>query len=391
MFAKYPCLLFAFRPRPSFRLPASFVLAGLSAFTLAGCQPANASPDPSQPGFTWLFIFLTFALAAAAVFWVVSSRFSQLNSTIQTQSRERSKIETDLRQLQADHRTLFEKTPLSIIVCQQQTGQLLSVNQRAAATFGIDPAQLDKRQVSEFFARPRDLLELIRQVNQQEDPQGLQYEMISASGESFWAEISASPILVENTPAILISLLDLSANKELEKRIENLVMTDNLTGLLNRHYFFHEGHEEIKRVHRYPHPLSLIVLDIDHLKQVNDLYGHMAGDSVLKEFALHLLSNLRDVDRVGRLGGDEFAILMSSTDIDKATLVAQRLCKKIAAVPIFTAGQSISITVSIGVSHFYLPRQNLDDLIINADKALERAKQSGCNQVVIAAADLPQP
>jgi diguanylate cyclase (GGDEF)-like protein/PAS domain S-box-containing protein len=279
---------------------------------------------------------------------------------------------------------IFEKMPLPIIISHSQTGKILYVNQRLVDAFGMDREHAVGRHASEFYADPQAHAELTLQLSQQCEIQSLQVEMVSISAESFWVEMSASLITFENNPAVFTTLLDISKHKELENRLENLVMTDALTGLLNRHYFFQKCLEEIKRVQRYPQPLSLLMLDIDQLKQVNETHGNQSGDLVLKEFSLILLSSLREVDFVGRVGPDEFAILIPNTDIQPAAFIAERLRQKIAVTPVSVAGRRISITVSVGVSHYHTQHPTLEDLLDAASQAVELAKQSGCNRVVIA-------
>ncbi len=163
--------------------------------------------------------------------------------------------------------------------------------------------------------------------------------------------------------------------------LEKQAHTDPLTGLANRRHFFEVAEAELARSRRYEAPLSLLMLDIDHFKEVNDAHGHRAGDRVLQQLARSCLEVLRTVDVVGRVGGEEFAILLPETDVDGAVEVAERLRAAIAAVGIpREEGVPLRVTVSIGVSTL-AGNANLDTLMSQADDALYDAKHRGRNRV----------
>lgn len=159
--------------------------------------------------------------------------------------------------------------------------------------------------------------------------------------------------------------------------------TDALTGLANRRRFEEQIEEEIARTRRYAHPFCLIMVDIDHFKQVNDTFGHQAGDDALKAVGQMLLAGARANDTVSRYGGEEFAILLSETTIEKATEVANRLRAKVAQEEIPGVGR---VTISLGVAEFPLCAADAKLLKKTADDALYDAKRAGRNRVVAAPA-----
>lgn len=166
-----------------------------------------------------------------------------------------------------------------------------------------------------------------------------------------------------------------------------LSIKDALTGLFNRRYM--EGHLKVlveqSRVTR--RPLSLLISDIDHFKQVNDTYGHASGDAVLKEFAARLRRNTRGLDLVCRLGGEEFVVLMPNTEMQRASQIAERIRSHVAAAPFqLEAGPSIPVTASVGVATIENSLDTSETLLRRADKALYAAKRSGRNRVVVDAA-----
>ncbi len=168
----------------------------------------------------------------------------------------------------------------------------------------------------------------------------------------------------------------------LNSQLERLAMTDELTGLANRRSFFLKGEAEIHRVLRYAIPLSLITLDIDRFKSVNDTFGHAAGDLVLKRIAAVLQTNIRDVDVLARLGGEEFGILLLNTQAENAVELAERLRLAVEQEIYTFHDQKISATISIGVAEYRTNMLNLDSLLRKADTAMYQAKNQGRNQVV---------
>jgi diguanylate cyclase (GGDEF)-like protein len=159
---------------------------------------------------------------------------------------------------------------------------------------------------------------------------------------------------------------------------------DPLTGLWNRRELMQKLDHEMARAGRYGHPLAMIMLDIDHFKQVNDTHGHQAGDQVLKELAGLIQATVRDSDLVARYGGEEILVLCPETDGGVAGQLAERIRRQVEGATIVTPSARIQVTVSLGVAACPgLPTGT--DLIQAADAAMYRAKQSGRNRVCAAA------
>lgn len=167
---------------------------------------------------------------------------------------------------------------------------------------------------------------------------------------------------------------------------QRLARTDTLTGLLNRRAFSPALSGEIARSERHGAPLSLLLLDIDHFKSINDGHGHAAGDLVLARVAARLVRESRGVDLVGRWGGEEFVVGLTNTALDDARIAAERVRSALMSLEIESeAGARIPVTASIGVSAWE-PGDTLDSLIERADHAMYAAKTSGRNRVVLAPA-----
>jgi diguanylate cyclase (GGDEF)-like protein len=170
-------------------------------------------------------------------------------------------------------------------------------------------------------------------------------------------------------------------NTSLYQEVQQLAVEDSLTGLFNRRGFEEIGSREIERARRFQHPFSVLFLDIDYFKAVNDQYGHAAGDQVLKCVADRCHSALRNIDVIGRYGGEEFVMLLLETDKTLATCIADRLRASIADDLIPTDYGRIHLTVSIGVAQYLASMDGLEDLIHKADQAVYKAKASGRNCV----------
>jgi diguanylate cyclase (GGDEF)-like protein len=166
-----------------------------------------------------------------------------------------------------------------------------------------------------------------------------------------------------------------------KERAEALARTDELTGLNNRRAFLEQGSRLLNQAKRFNHPISLIMLDVDYFKRINDTYGHAIGDSVLKSLAEILKSAIREVDLIGRLGGEEFALILPETGLADAVTFAERLRALIANTGLACMNGEVTITASFGIASYAEDDSSLDMLTRKADEALYRAKQNGRNRV----------
>jgi diguanylate cyclase (GGDEF)-like protein len=152
-------------------------------------------------------------------------------------------------------------------------------------------------------------------------------------------------------------------------------MTDNLTGLHNRRHFFEMAEKEFQRARRYKRPMTAMMLDVDRFKKVNDTYGHVVGDQVLRGVAARCRESLREANLLARYGGDEFIVLLLECDLEAAERVAMRLHRRTAAAPIETDAGPLSIGVSTGCANLVDDCANLQSLIALADASLFLAKK----------------
>ena len=181
----------------------------------------------------------------------------------------------------------------------------------------------------------------------------------------------------------LESVADISAtaiqNAYYVERVRQLAYIDGLTGIFNRRFFEMRIAEEMERARRYEGGMAVIMMDIDHFKRLNDEFGHLLGDEVLRQVSSVFSQHLRKVDIVCRYGGEEFAILLPQTSVEQALNVAEKLRKEIAAWQF--PGVPRAVTISAGASAYPAHGDGRDDLVKAADAALYAAKQAGRNCV----------
>jgi diguanylate cyclase (GGDEF)-like protein len=182
---------------------------------------------------------------------------------------------------------------------------------------------------------------------------------------------------------IVSNRIDITERKRLEAELEALASIDTLTRLPNRRQFMARLAEELQRVQRQmTQSACVLMLDIDHFKQINDTYGHAGGDMALQHFAALMRSELRTIDSCGRLGGEEFAILLPGASLEAAQRIAERLRLKLAESSVEIDGKSVALTASIGIALLHPADVNPDAVLQRADAALYQAKATGRNRVV---------
>jgi diguanylate cyclase (GGDEF)-like protein/PAS domain S-box-containing protein len=176
---------------------------------------------------------------------------------------------------------------------------------------------------------------------------------------------------------------DVTAREQMTAQLEQFAWTDMLTHTANRRAFMEALSAEFSRARRYKHPLTVLMIDLDRFKSVNDQYGHEGGDAALKAFAHAVRPLLRDTDRFARMGGEEFAVLLPETDLDEGRQLAERLRGEIAGMTVISRCGSFGITVSIGVAELRPEDVDAEEPLNRADRALYAAKRGGRNRVSV--------
>lgn len=218
------------------------------------------------------------------------------------------------------------------------------------------------------------------------------YRPITGTAKHMYQNSTIIPLpdtkgIVEHICLILYDVTDTAINKMAQQdantQLQNLSRIDHLSDLYNRGYWELRLIQEFKRFARYNQPCCLIMLDIDHFKKINDIYGHTVGDDVIRQIGHTLKEEMRDLDIAGRYGGEEFGIILTHTNIEEATVLAERIRSKLGKVIVYSDGNEVSFTVSLGVSQLTTQLTDHRAWIEKADDALYKAKESGRNQVSI--------
>jgi len=219
------------------------------------------------------------------------------------------------------------------------------------------------------------------------------YRPITGTAEHMYQNSTIIPLMdpkgvVEHICLIIYDVTDTAVNKiaqqEANKQLQSLSRTDHLTGLFNRGYWELRLIQEFKRYDRYDQPSTLIMMDIDHFKKVNDKYGHTVGDDVIRQVSRAIKEQVRDLDIAGRYGGEEFGIILTNTDSEGAAIFAERLRSTIEKMVVYSEGQQVRFTISQGICQLTESTVDHRAWIEKADHALYQSKESGRNCFTIA-------
>lgn len=297
---------------------------------------------------------------------------------------EHKRAQRALQESERKYRLLFDNAIESIVVIRE--GRIKFCNPMTCRLTGYSQQELLEANIIHFIhPEDRSLVQQnhLRRIQGEVVEDTYQFRLLSKDGSVRVVETSGVSIDWDGEASTLNFMEDITQRKQLEEELQRQATTDELTGLLNRRQFVARAETELSRQQRYGGKCSLLMLDIDHFKNINDSYGHAVGDLALQRLAMICMKTRRESDLVGRVGGEEFAVLLVETDGRIAGQIAERLRQVIEEDEFFTeTGDRIAITVSIGVSERQEQTESLASLMSKADKALYEAKRSGRNRVV---------
>ncbi|WP_018703781.1 diguanylate cyclase [Anaeromusa acidaminophila] len=289
--------------------------------------------------------------------------------------------ENELRNSEERFRLMIDGAPFPIVVCGLEEYSILYSNQLAASFFNISQEEAMLLKITDFYVVQKERLKMFAELRKQGRVLGRELQLKNRKGQIFWVIVSAVKMEWFGKPVVMVAINDISARKKMEEELQRLATTDTLTGILNRRQFFILAEQEVERSRRYGRTLALLLYDIDHFKQVNDTFGHQAGDVVLRELAKLVHEQLRRNDIEGRVGGEEFAVLLPETTISEAVVLAERIRGIIENFAINIGETSLHITASFGVTAVKETDVALDSIYKRADSALYEAKNAGRNRV----------
>jgi diguanylate cyclase (GGDEF)-like protein/PAS domain S-box-containing protein len=350
-------------------------------------------PDYSLDGFIydttprhlpdWVLYILIAAIIVLMIVSFTTYYLQRLNLRLVSAQGTLSESEERLRlALSAAHQGWFD---LNI-----QTGEI-SVSSEYPEMLGYDPDEFHSSlQEWQDNLHPDDreaVLTAFRECLSNGCTASMEYRRRKKDGSWVWLN-SVGKVAEwgpQHQPLRMVGIhTNITDHKLLELELQRQAHIDYLTGVCNRGHFMEKAEKELNRATRYGTPLSILMLDIDFFKQVNDSHGHKIGDMVLKRLAEICRQTLREIDVIGRMGGEEFAILLPETGMEQSVDAAERLRDTIAnaRVPL-EGGLPIHFTVSIGVTSLVGKDDNMDVLLNRSDKALYKAKNTGRNKVCV--------
>lgn len=285
------------------------------------------------------------------------------------------------------YRSIFESVTEGIYRCDPD-GIFVEVNPAMARMFGYADPEV-------FLSSTPDFKTLFCDVKDYRKYEGLlasndvcRYEarVGERHGAKLWVEISANLMQQEGRGApdgVVGVIADVTERKKMTEEMCRLARTDSLTSLWNRGYFMELASRELARTKRCGGALSLLIVDADYFKSINDTYGHDLGDKALVSLSSVLKASVREIDVVGRFGGEEFVVLLPEANRSDASRVGERILKGVRQSAVGGSDADISLTVSIGLTSYEEERDNLDGLVKYADIALYGAKKNGRDRLEV--------
>ena len=366
-----------------------YLIAGFAWIAFSDTLAETWFPDPKTLSViqTWKGSFFVL-ITGVILFSVLLRKLTKDRALLNLQHRQRQALRERERQLQI----LMDNLPGMAYRCLYDPDWTMKfVSQGCTKLTGYEPDELVNNRVTSYAALVSDasnqqLFEQVRVALEKEESFSLEYEVTRKDGSRIWVWERGRGVQEDDGSLHLEGIiLDISDRKVLETELEQMATRDPLTGLLNRREMSRVLDEELQRARRYQRPMAVLWVDFDHFKDVNDTYGHAAGDSVLRAISRLLLGSVRSVDSIGRFGGEEFVIVLPEMDLEEAQETAERLRRKVAEEPQpLGNGEAVPLTISVGVAVYPDHGQTASTLCAAADKAMYLAKDRGRNCVAMA-------
>jgi diguanylate cyclase (GGDEF)-like protein/PAS domain S-box-containing protein len=297
-----------------------------------------------------------------------------------------SEIQAQLRESEQNFRRLFENMQ-DVYYRTDSQGVVLHVGPGVRRVLGYEPHEIEGRTAESYYPQNSDRDAFKAAIMKKGEVSDFPGQMVRRDGSIIDISIS-SHLLYDhagNFAGVEGIYRDVTQRKNLERELHRLATTDMLTGMANRRAFLETATAIYERARTHTEPLTLLMLDLDHFKAINDRLGHLEGDRALVEFAHAVRAQLRTSDIVGRLGGEEFGVLLPLTSPTEAVEVATRILQGVADLELLDeTGNPYHITASLGMGAIRTTDRSLRDMLDRADQALYLAKNRGRNQIASA-------
>jgi diguanylate cyclase (GGDEF)-like protein/PAS domain S-box-containing protein len=366
-----------------------YLIAGFAWIAFSDTAAEAWFPDPQTFSLVQTWKGFLFVLTTGLVLFVALLRqLTKDRALLTLQHNQRQALRKRERQLQV----LMDNLPGMAYRCRyDRHWTMLFVSQGCARLTGYEPEDLINNRVASYASLMDEedserILGEVQAALDNDESFSLEYGLTRQDGSRIWVWERGRGVEEEDGTVVLEGIvLDISDRKTLENELEEMATRDPLTGLFNRREMSRVLEEELDRARRYQRPMAVLWVDFDHFKDVNDTFGHAAGDSVLRSISRLLLGSVRSVDAIGRFGGEEFVIVLPEMDLEEAQDTAERLRRKVAEKPKpLGNGQEVPLTISVGVAVYPDHGQTAPTLCAAADKAMYLAKQRGRNCVAMA-------
>ncbi len=347
----------------------------------------------------WITALCALVIEAVLIFRPLERRVAQAlgdlrwkNQELERTIEQMTQARQDLRASEDRFREMAENVPgVMFRLVERKDGQRFYeyVSPSAAEFCGVAPERI-RQDWRAMNLHPDDIENFqrsIRAAHESGSEWSFEGRVVAPDGNQRWWKSVSKPVVRDDAQTVYNGvMIDITNEKEMEEELRRLATTDPLTGAFNRRHFMVLADEEVSRATRHGRPISVLMLDIDHFKKINDTYGHAAGDEALKRTVDTVQSQLRGSDVLGRFGGEEFAVLIPETDTEGAMALAERIRCAVECITVVWEGQTFSFTTSVGVATLH-GDYDVEEAFNHADQALYEAKSSGRNRVI--SADAP--
>lgn len=294
-----------------------------------------------------------------------------------------SEIEAQLRESEQNFRRLFDSLQ-DVYYRTNAQGVVQHVGPGVRRVLGYEPHEIEGRTAESYYPQSTDRDAFKAAILADGEVSDFPGQMVRRDGRVIDISISSHALYdhAGNFAGVEGIYRDVTQRKNLERELQRLATTDMLTGIANRRAFLETAESAYAHSCHSGEPLTLLMLDLDHFKAINDRYGHLEGDRALVAFAQAVKSQLRASDTVGRLGGEEFGVLLPLTTLAEGLEAAARILHSVRALELTDdTGQAYRITTSLGVGAFRQSDRSLRDMLDRADQALYLAKRRGRDQI----------
>jgi len=301
---------------------------------------------------------------------------------------QNEKLQESMREHEAQLRHLIESAPMPLVIVRAGDQEFLYANERALQQFSLSADALESRSLADFHVDPNIRAALPEALSRHGSVRDYEVHLKDFAGRQFWLLMSAQPIRYGGAVALLVAFANIDERKRMQEDMRRKAMQDQLTGLPNRTMFLESLDRAVRKGRRRQDRFSVLFVDLDRFKEVNDTLGHAAGDQLLQAVAERLTSAVRQSDLVARMGGDEFVSLVDDHRGPEEVMIVGQKVLSLLERPVLIDWREVKISGSVGIASFPEDGEDLETLMKNADIAMYQAKERGRNNFQFFSAEL---